>query len=76
MKRIISQKDLAERIGKLLDGITAAAAKLEKVLAKDENGVGVADALCELRKLVETLEKQVDDDLWPLPKYREMLFIN
>ena len=73
---LASQKDLAERIGKLLDGITAAAAKLEKVLAKDENGVGVADALCELRKLVDTLEKQVDDDLWPLPKYREMLFIN
>lgn len=30
----------------------------------------------ELCKLVDTLEKQVDDDLWPLPKYREMLFIN
>ena len=71
-----SQKALAETIGGLLDGITAAAAKLEKTLAKEKNGVAVVDALAELRKLVDVLEKQMDDDLWPLPKYREMLFIN
>ncbi len=28
-----------------------------------------------LRTEVDALEEQVDDDLWPLPKYREMLFV-
>ena len=70
------QKALAGTIGGLLDEITGAAAKLEKTLAKEKNGVAVVEALAELRKLVDVLEKQMDDDLWPLPKYREMLFIN
>jgi len=29
----------------------------------------------ELRSVVDSLEEITDDDLWPLPKYREMLFI-
>ena len=29
----------------------------------------------ELRKYGDTLETLVADDLWPLPTYREMLFI-
>ena len=28
-----------------------------------------------LRASVDKLESIIDDDLWPLPKYREMLFI-
>lgn len=28
----------------------------------------------ELRELVDALEERVDDRLWPLPKYRELLF--
>jgi glutamine synthetase len=32
-------------------------------------------AMAELRKQVDALETIVADDLWPLPKYREMLFI-
>jgi glutamine synthetase len=28
----------------------------------------------ELRKMVDALEAHVADDLWPLPKYRELLF--
>ena len=30
----------------------------------------------DLRVIVDRLETQVDDDLWPLPKYREMLFVH
>jgi len=32
-------------------------------------------AMAEVRKVADKLEKVVADDLWPLPKYAEMLFI-
>jgi glutamine synthetase len=35
----------------------------------------VLPALADLRKNVDKLETIVSDDLWPLPNYREMLFI-
>ena len=35
----------------------------------------VLPAMLEVRKAVDTLEGMVADDLWPLPAYREMLFI-
>jgi glutamine synthetase len=36
---------------------------------------GVLPAMGELRKTSDKLETMVSDDLWPLPTYREMLFI-
>jgi glutamine synthetase len=33
-------------------------------------------AMEELRAVVDELEGQIDDQLWPLPKYREILFLN
>ena len=35
----------------------------------------ILEAMARLRKSVDALEKILPDDLWPLPKYREMLFI-
>ena len=35
----------------------------------------VLPKMVELRSLGDTLETMVADDLWPLPTYREMLFI-
>jgi glutamine synthetase len=35
----------------------------------------VIPAMSELRTLGDKLEGVVADDLWPLPSYREMLFI-
>ena len=35
----------------------------------------VVPAMGEVRAVADTLEKIVADDLWPLPKYSEMLFI-
>ena len=32
-------------------------------------------AMVELRKAADKLETMVADDLWPLPTYREMLFV-
>ncbi|MDR1958642.1 MAG: glutamine synthetase III [Planctomycetaceae bacterium] len=34
----------------------------------------ILPAMLELRKAVDALEETVDDDLWPLPTYTEMLF--
>jgi len=33
-----------------------------------------ADAMANVRSLCDELELKVADDLWPLPKYREILF--
>ncbi|MHB9024495.1 MAG: glutamine synthetase III family protein [Armatimonadota bacterium] len=35
----------------------------------------VVPAMARVRTAVDELELVVDDDLWPLPKYREMLFV-
>jgi glutamine synthetase len=31
--------------------------------------------MADVREVVDTLEKVVADDLWPLPKYSEILFV-
>lgn len=36
----------------------------------------IADALYALRKPIDALEEIVDNKSWPLPKYRELLFIS
>ena len=35
----------------------------------------VAGYLDDIRTLIDNLEEVIDDQLWPLPKYRELLFI-
>ena len=44
----------------------------EKAIAYHDN---VAPLIEEIRSHVDKLETIIDDELWPLPKYREMLFI-
>ncbi len=39
-------------------------------------GERVIPAMEAVRERADLLERLVDDDLWPLPKYREMLFIH
>jgi len=54
-----------------------------KIANRIEDVVAKADAYCkqvypffsEIRSHVDKLEMLVDDELWPLPKYRELLFI-
>ena len=35
----------------------------------------VLPAMLETRKVADKLETMIPDDIWPLPTYREMLFI-
>jgi glutamine synthetase len=44
----------------------------ERALAYHE----IAESLFALRRPIDKLEEVVDNKMWPLPKYRELLFIN
>ena len=44
----------------------------ERALAYHE----IAESLRELRRPIDKLEEVVDNKMWPLPKYRELLFIS
>lgn len=59
--------------GRLFDELTAACANLEKALGGEHEGI--LDRMGDLRDVVDRAEQLVDDRRWPLPKYREMLFI-
>ena len=63
----------AKSLGEGMNRLIAAIGVMEKSL--DGLHEGIVDAIAALRKEVDGLEKLVSDELWPLPKYREMLFI-
>ena len=64
----------ASAVGELYTKLASAERMLESTLHGD-NPEAIRGVLAELRRLVDRLEKMVDDELWPLPKYRELLFI-
>ena len=37
---------------------------------------GIAQEINDLRRPIDMLEELVDNQIWPLPKYRELLFIS
>ena len=58
--------DGLDRLAKTDDALSAALhGKPEAIIA----------ALRDMRAVIDELELIIDDDLWPLPKYREMLFV-
>jgi len=79
-----SRKALDE-IGGLTDACRQATIALQKVLEHEENGDAhkhakffrdkVVPAMAALREAGDALEALVPQDLWPLPTYREMLFV-
>lgn len=62
-----------ELLGKGLEDLTEKTEKMEKAVTGLHEEI--LSAMAELRAVVDRLEKIVSDTLWPLPKYREMLFI-
>ncbi|MBQ9224751.1 MAG: glutamine synthetase III [Fibrobacter sp.] len=60
-------------IGEGCRSLTESIAALEASLEGEHEGI--IAAVADLRKVVDSLEKVVPDEMWPLPKYREMLFI-
>ena len=64
----------ARTLGRGLDALVARCAALEKALASGSSARILA-AMAKVRETVDALEHVVDDASWPLPKYREMLFL-
>ena len=67
-------KALAATLGRGLDDLSARCSSLEKALAVGSAAKTLA-AMAKVRETVDALEHVVDDASWPLPKYREMLFL-
>jgi glutamine synthetase len=60
----------ADALDAALEGASAADLKAQGEKFRDK----VIPAMNAVRKIADALEATVDDNLWPLPKYREMLF--
>jgi glutamine synthetase len=76
---------MCERVGALVDSLSDAIDELARAAheaheardVRDEARVFVNDVIPaqnRLRDIADELETIVADDLWPLPKYRELLF--
>ena len=65
---------LSLKLGAGLDDLHVKCERVEKSLAKRSPAAIIA-AMDDLRRTVDRLEHLVDDSRWPLPKYREMLFV-
>jgi glutamine synthetase len=75
---------VADEVKGMLESLGKALAELETANAPNElEGMDLAlhardkqiAAMAQVREAADKLEKVVADDLWPLPKYEEMLFI-
>jgi glutamine synthetase len=66
-------KQAAEAYGNALDELSQ---KVDK-MAKATKGLHeeIIAAMADLRSTVDRIERLISDELWPMPKYREMLFI-
>ena len=63
----------ARKLGKMLDKMQDLTEKLETALKDDFDEI--TNCHHQLRLLIDELELLVNDADWPLPKYREMLFV-
>ncbi|MBO6103156.1 MAG: glutamine synthetase III [Opitutales bacterium] len=65
----------AARVAERVDSLVAAADKLEAEISKGGSCPALIDAMGKVRAVADALEGEVDNDLWQLPKYCEMLFV-
>ncbi len=81
-----AQKDTVAAISASVNAITVAVTKMNEAKDKAHHAKSTSEAskaYCdkvkpyfdEIRKNVDFLESVIDDNIWPMPKYREMLFI-
>ncbi len=69
-----SLKDGLVELGAGMDALKSGIAKLEEALGTSDNAA-VLSSMQALRTTADSLEKRVADSRWPLPKYRDMLFL-
>ena len=65
IKRLVREMTEARRISNHLGS------QVEKAVSYEER---VSPYLHEIREHIDHLELEIDDEIWPLPKYRELLF--
>jgi len=80
-----AQRELLAEVTGGAEALRSAAAELDRVAGAEAAGdllaraahmrAALLPAMAELRRVADRLELLVDDALWPLPTYREMLFI-
>ncbi|MCY2928934.1 MAG: glutamine synthetase III [Planctomycetota bacterium] len=79
-----TQAALLQEVVEAVSALRTAALALDDVAGKAPHGAmahakyqrdAVLPAMADLRKAADELELLVADEYWPLPKYREMLFI-
>jgi glutamine synthetase len=81
------QSEVAEHLAKLIAQLTtrkhalhaaflSAEAKATEEAKAEALAHEVSDAMLAVREICDALEGVVADELWPLPKYREMLFLS
>ncbi len=68
-------KELLDKIEKLENLLTDIGEEKDIQKKAEYYCYKILPAMNDLRKVVDNLEKETDDAYWPLPKYREMLFI-
>lgn len=79
-------RELLESFADLVHGLLQSLTALEKLSAHDHDGDDtlkhtqfvrdhVLGAMADLRTAVDALERRVDQELWPIPDYRELLTI-
>ncbi|MBO4264349.1 MAG: glutamine synthetase III, partial [Bacteroidales bacterium] len=67
--------EVRDKVGRMMEARKTANAienEYEKAVAYHD----IAESLFAIRRPIDKLEEIVDNELWPLPKYRELLFIN
>ena len=80
------EQDMMSKVGKLISALKLKREELENVYRKVETisseeekakylSREVSVAMLDARTICDELEAVVSDDFWPLPKYREMLFM-
>jgi glutamine synthetase len=80
------QKDVLAKVTAAIQGLTSKRAELDKVYHRAESltseeekaksfAIDVASVMLDVRRYSDELENMLADDAWPLPKYREMLFL-
>jgi glutamine synthetase len=79
MKLIEEIAERTERIERLVEELTDARRVANRIESIHERAIQYHDTVCpkmeDIRREIDKLELIVEDGLWTLPKYRELLFI-
>jgi glutamine synthetase len=82
----VPQVSAANEIGSLIETLRAARAAMRNAIERAEGmhdalekqahflSTDAADRMADVRAAADALELSLSDELWPLPKYREILF--